>query len=242
MLPRLFLDAPDQELLSRGVAGFSSREPQAFYQLLLRGKSPLGGQSAKELKKQLQNTSEHDLLSLTMPAVEPPAKRLCITDVASVPEDGADEIAGDDGIDVADAIDDSSNDSDDMNLMQFLAHRRAAGHGVAANGSDDEIHGDTDDDPYYPETILGQRVHFVCGRADDKWSYHNRLVVKCNIHADCSKGRSTFLNLDIFGLRAAEIYLATWLDKSDCMPKHEHEKWRPTVSEMQAFMEAHPDF
>jgi hypothetical protein len=56
---------------------------------------------------------------------------------------------------------------------------------------------------------------------------------------DCGKTRSLAIDLDIFGPRSAEHFLACWLAKSDhAWIQGDHNKWAPSLDEVRLFIAA----
>ena len=92
-----------------------------------------------------------------------------------------------------------------------------------------------------PDAILGQRVQRILGRAGGGYHYHARIGVRCNnaAHGDCGRTRSTALLQDVFGPRAAEYYLATWLSQSDrpADGPNGHRAYKPTVANIRAYLD-----
>eukprot|EP00959_Pyramimonas_sp_CCMP1952_P360575 7551502-Pyramimonas_sp.AAC.1 len=67
--------------------------------------------------------------------------------------------------------------------------------------------------PIVPADIMGCPI-----REEVHWRGGRGLRVFCPVHGHkCNKYRSLNLDLHAFGLRAAEIYLSTWLSKAHSM-------------------------
>ena len=110
---------------------------------------------------------------------------------------------------------------------------------VVVDAKDSLAVSSTDVGEYHvPHTIHGQVV-----RLDVQTGGAIGLKVACDFHGSaCTKWRSTKLDQHIFGKRAAEFYLATWLSKSKEMSLDDHYAWRPKRSEVQLFVDANPHF
>ena len=80
---------------------------------------------------------------------------------------------------------------------------------------------------------------FVPGRNDDTWTYADRLKVKCPEHEDCTRSRSLALGIDKYGPRAAEAFLAVWLQHAH-VSRREHREFKPTNAQMQAYLVGEP--
>ena len=89
-----------------------------------------------------------------------------------------------------------------------------------------------------PREICGQHVKRVKGRNSGGWSYHDRIAVICpNVnHASCTKSRSLALDVDVFGVGAARIYLATWIEAADRMDQRAHKAFIPNRAQMREYL------
>ena len=92
--------------------------------------------------------------------------------------------------------------------------------------------------PGIPEQILGVKVSFVAGRMSETHVYSDRLSIVCPHHDNCLKSRSLDLLKDTLGFRCAEAYLGAWLLKAH--ERGNHRAARPSVAEMQAYLDANP--
>ena len=90
----------------------------------------------------------------------------------------------------------------------------------------------------WPDTLCGRPLQFVAGRHDEHWSYHPRVRVTCanRAHIVCSKSRSVELCVAELGSRAPLLFLEAWLARSHSMPQARHMAWRPSISDMRAYM------
>lgn len=225
-----------EELTAAGIPGFESGHPNMYYVALMRTRRvPDPKTPAEELKRLLANESG-DVLQLAIldqlarpsaaPALQGGLKRRA---AEALPDEDS-SIAGDA----------SSGDGD-----QGSGGVDAAGP-VALPG-DDEIAGDDavasagDLPPQpWPLSIEGQTVTRVKGRVDAHWSYHDRLSVRCSnpLHPNCTRSRSTEMDRQVLGHRAAEAFLGVWLSRSN-VPAQEHRKFKPSRDEMRAYLASH---
>jgi len=67
----------------------------------------------------------------------------------------------------------------------------------------------------HPDSILGVKLHRVPGRNKSGSKYHRRLRVVCPFHPDCERSRSVAMDVAALGDKAAEIFLASWLNYGD---------------------------
>lgn len=93
-----------------------------------------------------------------------------------------------------------------------------------------------------PPEIGGMVVRFVPGRRTTTHTYSDRVNIRCSnpAHIGCGKSRSLALMRDRFGSRCAEAFLGAWLQKADSMTGREHAKYTPRISDMEAYIAAHP--
>lgn len=231
------LESP--QLFAAGVESFTSGHSGMYYKVLLKTKRPVDPKlSAKELKRALA-TAEGDtvaLAALSAGALVPVGRRaqgsapLPLEDI-----DGEDSVVGDDdpaAAAIVVAAEDAAAEplpggveDQDMVVGDALAED-APGEGVAADA--------------VPDQILGQAVVVVQGRHDARWSYSDRLTIRCRNpdHGRCTKSRSLALDRDVFGPRAAEGYLGAWLLRSD-LPAAEHSKHKPSRADIRAYLDTH---
>lgn len=80
-----------------------------------------------------------------------------------------------------------------------------------------------------PNNILGTPVRFVKANDSEGYSYLSRLAVKCPRHKSCTKSRSTQKHTDIWGPKAAELFLGAWLNAAGDMDERSHRAFTPTV-------------
>ena len=96
--------------------------------------------------------------------------------------------------------------------------------------------------PGVPTHILGAAVLFVPGRLSETHTYHDRITIRCTNsgHPKCTKSRSLNMLHKKYGARCAEAFLGAWLLKAESMEAKAHAKFAPKVSDMEAYLAAHP--
>ena len=99
--------------------------------------------------------------------------------------------------------------------------------GDGAAIGDEEVDGDQEDDYEYPTSIGGVHVTMESHGVD------KGLRVTCPHHANCRCYRSVRLDVDIFGRRAAEFFIQTWLAHPE---KPDHNTWKPSRSDIRSFL------
>lgn len=226
------------DLLARGVQGFSSVCPAAYYGLLLRGHTAVRpGMSAKHDKSMLADRAGGDSLQPLVP--------IDFVSLRAPPWDGA-----------ADSDSDVVGDFVARPAPPPLADGSADGGGasapsgaMAAQGALADEAGSAGDaalalapvlDDVLPTEIEGMPVYKVSGRQDNRWSYHGRLRVKCRNaeHEGCWKSRSIEMDKDRFGPRAAEFFLGAWQLQSH-LPEARHRALKPTVAMVRSYAHSH---
>ena len=91
--------------------------------------------------------------------------------------------------------------------------------------------------PEWPANLDGARLTVEAEHIDPAHHYYARLKVRCANpeHLNCTKSRSTNLQTEVFGSKAALYYLGAWLAASD-MSEADHKGHRPTVAETRSYM------
>lgn len=206
-----------------GVRGFHSGHSDAYYAVLLRTKQlPLPGLSAKEYSRQLARVTGDVVMSCMLdraPRPPPVAPREPVLEEALLDEVAGDEVGGGPAHDAG-----AAGELEDA----VVDHEVAGDEGVPEPR---EFVADV------PREILGQHVMRIKGRSHSGWSYNDRIGVRCSnkTHRTCTKSRSLALGVDVFGPRAAEIFLATWLSHGH-KPEKEHREYLPSVADMRAYL------
>ena len=92
---------------------------------------------------------------------------------------------------------------------------------------------------HIPHEIEGMPVRVVAGRHHGGYNYHDRISVRCRnpAHANCSRSRSTALQIGTYGPRAAEFYLEAWLLSSDTVSA-EQRKSHPRAADIHAYADS----
>ena len=143
------------------------------------------------------------------------------------------EIAGDDGtlVSIPDAtVEPLMNQDEPVEPVEPLAIE------------DDEIAGDGADPlAGFPETLMGQEISLIKGRRDERWSYANRLLVRCPRHDACQKTRSVELEKKRFGDKAPLVFLGAWMSRAWQLGPQQHRTWNPKLDEQAAWLKDHPD-
>ena len=92
-----------------------------------------------------------------------------------------------------------------------------------------------------PLTLMGQNLTVIKGRKDVKWSYENRLQLKCPRHDNCQISRSVALERLRFGDKAPLVFLGTWLSSAWMMTPEVHKKFKPSIAQQTEWLKDHPD-
>lgn len=227
--------AKQKQLFRGGLASFRSDGPQAYYKLILRGqKDAPFGLPAKEYARRLAGHDEDELQGSTSTPQRMPA--------SSSNEDPRNKVAA-----PVDPMDADIIGDDILPLpspavpSQGGTASNSGGGGVAAGEAvdvADDLFGDEAREVHmHPTVIEGVPVTLVRGRYDAQWSYFDRLSVKCTNpkHIGCTKSRSTNLQVEVFGPRAAEIFLGVWVRASSTMAASTHRRYQPPVAAMRAY-------
>jgi hypothetical protein len=211
-------------IFAAGVDCFGSNKSSTFYAYLLRfRKLPEPKKTAAELQKLINDADQPgDFSALDVPPSSvPPANPniACLSDeedgplvLLSAPSPPPPEQAVPEPIagpeDAAEMID--------------------AGVAVAEPIADEHV---------WPAELHGARLTVEAENLDPGHHYFARLKVQCNnpLHLNCRKSRSTQLQTEVFGPRAALYYLGAWLAASD-KPESEHRGMRPTVAQIRAYL------
>lgn len=221
------------ELFAAGVPGFSSGHAHAYYALLLKTKElPDPTLGALAYRRKL---AELDGDALQLKLLDRPVGGDQM--IAAVPKprlgkiEPFGEVTGDPGSD------------DDVAVPPPAPPPASPPRDIEIGGEDDgeAVPAALPFVPEVPREICGMHVRRIKGRAGGGWTYHNRIGIKCNnpCHMDCGKTRSLAIDLDIFGPRSAEHFLACWLAKSDhAWIEGDHNKWAPSRDEVRLFIAA----
>ena len=91
--------------------------------------------------------------------------------------------------------------------------------------------------PEWPAVLDGSRLTVEDENIDPAHHYFSRLKVRCNnpTHFNCTTSRSTNLQTEVFGRKAALYYLGAWLAAND-MSEADHKKHKPTVADMRSYI------
>ena len=228
-----------EELRSNGIAEFASGQPGHYYECLLRGKNVSPGKPDKEYKKALSDTGNDtpiklQVLSQSMQVHAPPFEDNAgdsdiVGDDVPCPTGGSGSAAAAAASSAGPCVDVVEDDSDgvvgdsDGDAPNAVAGLAAAGAGI-------------------PAFIEGMPVKILKGAISDDYKFtFDRLRVRClnPEHKKCSKYRSTELQRNEWGDRAAEYYLGAWLMESH-RPEAEHRRLKPTADMVRAYAAAHP--
>eukprot|EP00927_Polykrikos_kofoidii_P077883 TRINITY_DN74779_c0_g1_i1.p1 TRINITY_DN74779_c0_g1~~TRINITY_DN74779_c0_g1_i1.p1 ORF type:complete len:377 (+),score=74.07 TRINITY_DN74779_c0_g1_i1:167-1297(+) len=226
------------ELFAAGVPSFASGRPSAYYALLLKTKKlpdPFAG--AVVYKKKL---AEMEGDPLTLKLLEKPAggATLAIAIVAKPRRDRGKallEVAGEPG---------SSDDDVALHPPPLPPSPPPCPPASIEVGGDDGIAVVVADRPRllpkFPREICGRHVKRIKGRQGGGWSYFDGASIKCNnpAHEQCQKSRSLALDMDIFGPRSAEHFLACWLSRSSDMPQSDHKQYAPSRDEVRKYIDS----
>ena len=180
--------------------GDKSNRSQAFYKLLLRdpakAEAKLKAQECEKLVSAAERSVKLDALEAApkRPRLElPPVPREGVEDEEEVFVGGREEAAAptpafSPGV-VSEGEPSSSSSS-------------------PSSGEEEEVYtGDRPDAPPCPEMMQGVRARPRFKTTTRKWG----IEVTCPHHANCRRFRTLDLHTDVFGHRAAELYLALWL-------------------------------
>ena len=110
----------------------------------------------------------------------------------------------------------------------------------AAAAIEQAVIADLEDDilaPEWPAYLDGVRLTVEEENIDPHYHYFCRLKVRCSNpeHLNCTKSRSTKLQTEVFGSKAALHYLGAWLAASD-MPEADHKGHKPTVAQIREYI------
>ena len=206
-------------LFAAGVPSFKSNQSNAFYAYLMRFKKlPDPKQTAAQLQKLINaaDTDEPPLADLVvLPSLPAPSN----PNFAWVDED--DELLPLPG--PGPAVPAAAEVPDAVAAIESAS--------IAAL-EDDSV-------PEWPAYLDGARLTVEAENLDPTHHYFARLKVRCNNpeHLNCGKSRSTNMQCEVFGSKAALYYLGAWLAKSN-MPESDHKKCRPTVADIRSYIAA----
>eukprot|EP00959_Pyramimonas_sp_CCMP1952_P248045 5185231-Pyramimonas_sp.AAC.1 len=89
--------------------------------------------------------------------------------------------------------------------------------------------------------IVDRPTHILGSKLQCKFTFDTLgFSVLCNnpLHRPgCERFRSAHIDVDIFGHRSPELYLAAWLSKSHT-PREIHRKYRPTRAQVQEYVDS----
>ncbi|CAK0908732.1 unnamed protein product, partial [Prorocentrum cordatum] len=242
-------------LFEKGAAPFKSTEPDAFYQLLIKYPSKaVAGRTAKEIKAILNGLEDDG--ALTHATVDRPSKKLKPAAAPAL----SDEVVGDDGADPIEDIVDGGVDADPPPVHGAADDDDVAGDCGEEVGGDGGPTGDEPppvaDAPAPPPAPLGGAPagpaigvpHFIDGQRVTHESHvmpsgarHEGLRVRCSNpgHGACRCFRSTRVDVEKYGPRAAEYFLGAWLRLAHgAATKAAHRK--PRREEIDAYALDHP--
>ena len=216
-----------QELINSGVTGLRSGQSQAYYALLLKTKKDVEPHlSARDLRRRLAALDDDQvaLFALGRPASSV-GRVVAAAPLAKKPrsappaEDGS--VAGDESPSAGQSSSSASSSSSSSS-------EEATGSVAVGDEKLDEV-------TKLPEELCGQKLRFISGRSDGRWTYRDRLSVKCpnEAHVGCSKSRSTTMLVNELGPTAPLLFLAAWLRKAH-LPQAEHRRFEPSRAEMRA--------
>jgi hypothetical protein len=181
-----------------GIDPFSSAQPQSFFQLLLLSKKEVPrGLQAKELRLLVQKCQGEAGALHTLDRLAAPPRHIA---PAPAPAHHNNDIEGDEGA------------AAPRPEVRVAPDEHMAGdEPPKADPPPPEIAGvDEEPEHFIPARIEGQDVRVIAGRHGGGWNYHVRLSIICPHHDDCSKSRSLQLDRDVFGRRAAALFLGAW--------------------------------
>ena len=188
-------------LWSCGIEPFNSGQSSGFYELLLVSKKTVDRRlKAKVIRRMVQECKGTAGALVSLDRAPAPPKPVAAAVVPELPDM---DIEGDDGGPgpVADIEGDIAGDLD-IEGDEILERPPADPIDIAGV---DEVPAD-----FVPARIEGQPVRFVRGRNAGGWRYHDRMSITCPHHAGCSRSRSLELDKDVFGPRAAALFLGCW--------------------------------
>ena len=207
------------DLFNDGVEGFKSICSASFYAYLLKFRRlPPEGKSAKELKQLVNGCQDED--------AGPPALRVHAAQPAALPAPryvDAD-IAGD----------------EPPPPLAILPPPPLPPPPDPPEGADIAGGGESDDEGDWPDMLEGMRLGRKRGKHDGGYSYHTRLLVQCPnaAHVGCGKSRSTALQTDTFGRRAALYFLGAWMTAAWRLSEGEHRVFIPSVADMREYRDS----
>jgi len=227
-----------QDLWDGGVLSFKSSASQAFFELMIKTRKPVpAGISAKRCQEMITRAAAGQPLEEVAALAQVP--RPCRA--PERPLAVADAIVGDD------IVGDEQQPLPDPPALPAPPPIVDAG---PPGGDEGVVVGDeplvaVEGPPAaevarWPREIQGQPVRVVAGRHFGGYSYHDRLQVRCSnaAHHNCTKSRSTQLDLAVHGPRAAEFYLGAWLLQAH-LPVEVHRKLMPRVADVREYAASH---
>ena len=92
-------------------------------------------------------------------------------------------------------------------------------------------------DQVWPAELEGMPLVVIPGIVSNTHNYHARLKVKCPCaeHVNCYRSRSTKMDVNRYGHKAALIYLTAWMEHW-WRDEADHRAYRPTNQEMDAIV------
>ena len=209
---------------------FVSGQPSSYYDLLLKRKVQVPPNlGAAKYKEMLAGLSHEDAVKVALRqrpsdlARPPAAKRHCVpAPVVASPEGSV-------------AADSSAGEEGEVEAPRDLAL------GPELVAEDERVHGEDEKVHEYAKYILGQKVEWRPGRCDEKWTYSDRMAVKCmnRAHSSCMRSRSVTMMVGQLGPRAAEAFLGAWLLAGKTLTEGEHGTLRPSIAQMREYLANH---
>jgi hypothetical protein len=196
-----------------GQLAFRSDQSATYYHCLMNSSEPLpdklsAGHCTEKLKALVDTVRE---LRGLAKVPSPPRKLLSLKDTPAPPIPIMDDMEVD-----GDVMPDPPLDSEVGDLAVALSEP-------------EEIDGDDLPEEGVPEFILG-----VKASVEQHTSRDRGLRVTCPCHSNCKAFRSLRQDIDVFGLRAAEFFLETWLSHADMGDAHNG--FRPTRRDIRTYL------
>ena len=217
-----------------GNPSFDSTRMHAYYRLLLNATGPIDVTlTGKALKRKLDELQPADPFKIRV--LELRARELA---VVAAPAREPDDDVTPDIADVALAheppspvVSSASHKPTSSNTSSDSTSDSSSDSDASASVAGDVAH----DDAAIPTVFLGAKV---LTEAHKHRPESLGLRVKCtnSAHLGCNKFRQQDLWVGTFGPQAAALFIETWLSRALVMSAAEHKKWRPSISDVRAYI------
>ena len=222
------LIAGDQ-LFQKGAKPYKSNRSQAFYKLLLRDPAKAEAKLKAQECEKLVSAAER---SVKLDALEAAPKRPRL-ELPLAPREGVEDEEEEEEVSVG-GREEAAAPTPAFSPGVVSEGEPSSSSSSPSSGEEEEVYtGDRPDAPPCPEMMQGVRARPRFKTTTRKWG----IEVTCPHHANCRRFRTLDLHTDVFGHRAAELYLALWLTTPNPPNGKRHNRWFPTRAEIRAYKE-----